>query len=154
MSILEPTNSQTTDTSVVDANRWAPLLQNEEIRLQKLGIRSGLISIDFSDSPAPITRDRAVRLLRRMLRPTDWIGITSETSVAVLQAPLQSLSELDGCVRSIDDKLAAAGLAASIGFAHRREDESLLDTWARADAQADRATFRLQVGDDGQIILS
>lgn len=155
MSMIEGTQQQAGETNVLTAADWAFLLTEESERLHLLGIRSGVISIDFAEAAdAGMWRDRAVRLLRRSLRPTDRIGLTSETSLAVLQAPLQTLPELDRTARQIDLHLHGAGLAAAIGFAHRRAGEDLLDTFARADAQADRVSFRQQhVAGDG-ILLS
>ncbi len=155
MSMIEGTQHQSTETSVLAADAWANLLAEESMRLHSLGIRSGLISIDFSSaSDAALWRDRAVRLLRRALRPTDRIGITSDTSIAVLQAPLQTLTELERTARQVDVHLQGAGLTAAIGYAHRRTGEQLLDTFARADAQADRAAFRREVASGDGILLS
>lgn len=143
MSMIEGTQHHSTETTVLSADEWVALLTEESVRLHSLGIRSGVISIDFSATTDPgLFRDRAVRLLRRGLRSTDRIGLTSEGSLAILHAPLPSLPELDRMSRQIDVHLDGAGMPASIGFAHRRTGEDLLDTFARADAQADRASFR------------
>ncbi len=155
MSMIEGTQHQSTGATVLAADAWADLLTEESVRLHSLGIRSGLISIDFSSaSDAALWRDRAVRLLRRALRPTDRIGITSETSIAVLQAPLQTLTELERTARNVDVHLQGAGLTAAIGYAHRRTGEQLLDTFARADAQADRAAFRREHASGNGLLLS
>ena len=83
MSMIEGTHHQSTETTVLAADEWVVLLTEESVRLHSLGIRSGVISIDFSSASDPgLFRDRAVRLLRRGLRSTDRIGLTSEGSLA------------------------------------------------------------------------
>lgn len=131
---------------------WSRFLDQEAQRLADLGLRAGVLTIDVQpesrrDASAPATsaevaRVRTVQLLRSILGRTDRFAVTSESKIAVLHAPVESLADLNDRAWAIARDLHRAGVDAAIGFAHRRQDEPLLDTWARADAEADRIHFR------------
>ena len=129
--------------------QWQAFLREENRIVAETGIRVGIISIDLAgphDDPArdELLRDRAVRLLRRRMARTDRIAITSNSSLAILRAPLESVPSVERQARNLALELYGAGLDAAVGFAHRRAGEDLMDTWARADAHADRALHRLE----------
>lgn len=83
-------------------------------------------------------------LLERLMADTDRIEQTSSSSFSVLLTPQPNLHTTVAQVRSIAEAIDAAGIETSTGFAHRRPGESLLDTWARAEAQLDRAAYRAE----------
>ncbi len=141
-------------TSTTPADRrlhqssWPQFLDEESERLDALGVRAGVISVTLGnpDDDAELHRtyrDRSLRLLIHIVAPSGRLAPTSERSVAVLEAPLGSLPELERHAHAVATSLSVAGIPAAVGFAHRRVDEHLLDTWARADAEADRAAFRI-----------
>ncbi len=143
-----------TPTAALDRSSWKSLLEAENKIVTETGLRVGIISIDLAgphDDPErdQLLRDRAVRLLRVRLARTDRIAITSASSLAILRAPLSSLPSLERQARDLALQLYGAGLAAAVGFAHHRSGEDLMDTWARADAQADRALHRRERPDRG-----
>jgi hypothetical protein len=138
----------------LDRVTWQHFLEEENRIVAETGLRVGIISIDLAgpeNEPErdQLLRDRAVRLLRRRLAGTDRIAVTSLSSLAILRAPLESLPSLERQARDLALQLYGAGLQAAIGFAHRRAGEDLMNTWARADAQADRALFRREHPDRG-----
>ena len=138
----------------VHQSSWTEYLESETARMDTLGLRSGLISVTLGDPDVDagqysVARDRALRLLIHTISPTSRLAPTSARSIAVLEAPLTSLHDLERHARSISTRLAVAGLTAAVGYAHRRSDEPLLDTWARSDAEADRAAFRLHHPEGG-----
>ena len=139
--------------AALDRRQWQAFLGEENKIVANTGIRVGIISIDLAgphDDPDrdALLRDRAVRLLSRRLTRTDRIAITSNSSLAILRAPLDSVPSVERQARNLSLELYGAGLDAAVGFAHRRIGEDLMDTWARADAQADRALYRLEHSDD------
>ncbi len=141
----------------LDAAAWREFLDEENRIVAETGLRVGIISIDLAgphddEERDRLLRDRAARLLRHQLARTDRVAITSTSSLAVLRAPLDSLPSLERQARDLALKLYGAGLEATVGFAHRRTDEDLMDTWARADAQADRALFRLENPDPTDLL--
>lgn len=132
---------------------WFTSLVRETAHLDNTGVRAAVLSLRLQQVPRDTAADierRALQLqnlLGRLLRPTDQMGQTSPTTFAVLLAPLQTIVEAASHIHAISDSLHNAGLLVSAGFAHRRDGESLLDTWARAEAQADRAAFRSQIAE-------
>ena len=144
-------------TAALDRAAWRAFLDQENRIVAETGARVGIISVDLAgphDDPErdQLLRDRAVRLLRRLLGRTDRIATTSSSSLAILRAPLESLPGLERQARDLALQLYGAGLDAAVGFAHRRAGEDLMDTWARADAQADRALYRLEHPDGGMTL--
>jgi hypothetical protein len=132
---------------------WFTSLVHQTTQLDNVGVRAAVLSLRLQprsgESDAEKER-RAVHvrnLLGRLLRPTDRMGQTSPTTFAVLLTPLQTIVEAASHIHAISDSLQDAGLLVSAGFAHRRDGESLLDTWARAEAQADRAAFRSHIAE-------
>lgn len=133
---------------------WPSFLDTETARLDEIGLRAGVISIALDGSGQDLRdrlqgRDRALRLLSHSISPSSRFAATSDRSIAVLHAPLISLPDLERQAQRLVARLSVAGIAAAVGFAHRRIGEHLLDTWARADAEADRAEFRQQNPDGG-----
>lgn len=132
---------------------WFTSLIHETTKLDHVGVRAAVLSLRLQHGAEELDADverRAIQLrnlLGRLLRPTDQMGQTSPTTFAVLLAPLQTIVEAASHIHAISDSLQDAGLLVSAGFAHRRDGESLLDTWARAEAQADRAAFRSHIAE-------
>jgi len=138
----------------LDRADWKKFLEDENRIVADTGVRVGIISVDLAgahDNPErdAVLRDRAVRLLSRRIARTDRLAVTSNSSLAILRAPLDSVPSVERQARDLALQLFGAGLDAAVGFAHRRTGEDLMDTWARADAQADRALYRLERADHG-----
>lgn len=122
---------------------WFTSLVNETTLLDQTGVHAAMLSLRVQDDGQMERRASQVQhLLGRLLRPTDRLGQTSPTSFSLLLAPLQTIADTTGHVHMLTDALKLAGLSVWAGYAQRRSGESLLDTWARAEAQADRAAFR------------
>lgn len=126
------------------AQQWASFLGEEQRRFDEAGVRSGVVSVRIhADDPVTEMR-RVVRLLTVVLPQTDRFAVTSSTDVSIIHSPVHSWPEFLTWARRIDSLLAESNIDAIVGFAHRRSDEDLVDTWARADAELDRAAFRSQ----------
>lgn len=124
---------------------WFTALVRETAELDRIGVGAAVLSLRLqADGDLERRTTHMLNLLRRLLRPTDQVGQSSSTAFSVLLAPLNSIAETASQVHSLTASLSNAGLTVSAGFAHRREGESLLDTWARAEAQSDRAAYRAE----------
>lgn len=130
-------------TNESTAAEWFETLVAETASLDQAGVHAALLSIRLNDGDTRTFR-QLTTLLGRLLSPTDRFERTSQHSVSVLLAPQDNLSETVHTARDIAQTLSRSGLDASVGFAHRRSGEPLLDTWARAEAQLDRAAYRLE----------
>lgn len=144
MSVHEHNSSPATSTTNTTPVAWFDALVRETAAVDETGVHAALVSIGLREDAT----DRAVGQLRtllgRMLAPTDRFEQTSEGSFSVLLAPQVDLYETVSEVRDIAEALERSGLKASTGFAQRRVGESLVDTWARAEAQLDRAAYRVE----------
>lgn len=124
---------------------WFSTLVSETVEFERTGTCAAVLSFRLHEAHEVERRSQQMAtLLRRLLRPTDRFAQTSEDSFSVLLAPLASITDASSHIHALNEALGNAGLMVSTGFAHRREGESLLDTWARAEAQSDRAAFRLE----------
>jgi hypothetical protein len=122
---------------------WFTSLVHETTQLERTGVHAAMLSLRVRDDGQIERRASQIQhLLARLLRPTDQLGQTSPTSFSLLLAPLQSIADTTSHVHMLTGALKEAGLSVWAGYAQRRSGESLLDTWARAEAQADRAAFR------------
>ena len=122
---------------------WFTTLVHETTLLDQTGVHAAMLSLRVKDDGQMERRASQIEnLLGRLLRPTDQLGQTSPTSFSLLLVPLQSIADTTSHVHMLTDALKLAGLSIWAGYAQRRPGESLLDTWARAEAQADRAAFR------------
>jgi len=143
MSVNEQPNTYAQLTS--QSRQWFDFLVAETTTLDQTGVHAALLSVRLHENiVSDRTRTQLRTLLSHVLGPTDRVAQTSHSSFSVLLAPQQDLCETVAEVRDIAEALDRAGLRASTGFAHRRASESLLDTWARAEAQLDRAAYRVE----------
>lgn len=137
----------------VDDPEWYKTLLHETVELDHTGVSAAVLSLRLRGSK---DRDRRAKqlqnLLRRLLRPTDRVGKPSSGAFSILLVPLQSIADTSAQVHALTNALDNAGLDVAAGFALRRTTESLVDTWARAEAEADRAAFRATNG--GGLVLS
>ncbi|MFT7473119.1 MAG: hypothetical protein ACI81L_000030 [Verrucomicrobiales bacterium] len=122
---------------------WFDGLVTETTVIENAGVHAAMLSVRLyaTESPQRIA-SQGRTLFGRILRPTDRVEQTSPTTFSILLAPEPDLVGAVVHARAIADGLHSAGLRASTGFAQRRAGESLLDTWARAEAQLDRAVYR------------
>lgn len=125
--------------------QWFSELVGGTAHIDSTGVSAAVLSIRLRDDVDLDRRSvQAMNLLRRMIRPTDRLGHPAPAAFSVLLVPLESLADTAAHVNSLAQGFENAGIAVSVGFAHRRPTESLLDTWARAEAEVDRATFRVE----------
>jgi hypothetical protein len=122
---------------------WFDALVNETTTMEHLGVHAAMFSVRLFDSDTR-SAAQARTLFGLILRPTDHVEQTSPTSFSLLLAPQKDLAETVVRARAIADAFDDANILASTGFAQRRQGESLLDTWARAEAQLDRAAYRTE----------
>lgn len=124
---------------------WFDALVNETVQIEQLGVHAAMLSIRLRSSDDLLrTAARARTLFGLILRPTDRVGQTTPISFSILLAPQRDLAETVRLSNEISDALQGANIISSTGFAQRRPQESLLDTWARAEAQLDRAEYRIE----------
>lgn len=141
MSVHDQSGSFTQNQHTTAA--WFDALVTETSALDQAGVHAALLSIRLRDANER-RLGQLKTLLGRLLSSTDRFQQTSDSSFSVLLAPQDDLYETVNEVRDIAEALDRSGILASTGFAHRRAGESLLDTWARAEAQLDRAAYRLE----------
>lgn len=131
------------ETDSAQKPAWFTALVAETATLDQTGVNAAVLSLRLAGGEnVDRQATQVTNLLRRMVRSTDRIGQTSSTSFSLLLAPLRSIADTTAQVHVITNALRDANISASAGYAQRRPAESLLDTWARAEAQADRAAFR------------
>lgn len=130
------------------SSEWFQTLVAETSAVDAAGVHAALLSVRIHESVASERTMKQLRtLLGRILSPTDRVEQTANDSMSVLLAPQKDLRQTVTDVREIADALHRAGLRSSTGFAQRRVGESLLDTWARAEAQLDRASYRVETSE-------
>lgn len=131
----------------IDAQRsWCNLLTAETVHLDELGLNSGITVIELTgDAEVVIARRRALRILQPILSPTDRCGTISRSRIAVLHSPTESFVQFVRWSGQINKMLSEQDITTAAAFAQRRSDESLLDTFARADAELDRLIFRSEL---------
>jgi hypothetical protein len=123
--------------------QWFDGLVTETTVIENAGVHAAMLSVRLYTTKTPQrVASQGHTLFGRILRPTDRVEQTSPTTFSILLAPEPDLVGTVVHARAIAEALHAAGLRASTGFAQRRSGESLLDTWARAEAQLDRAVYR------------
>ena len=151
---IEPREEITESPVVgVDDPVWFSTLVRETAELDHTGVSAAVLSIRLPDDVDDDRQGpRIHNLLGRLVRQTDCIGQPSDRTFSVLLAPLDSITDTASQVHALTDALERAGFRVVVGFAHRRRDESLLDTWARAEAEADRAAYRAD--NRGGLVLS
>lgn len=124
---------------------WFDALVSETTKLEQLGVHAAMLSVRLRPSDDTTRAAAQARtLFGLILRPTDRLDQTTPISFSVLLAPQQDLAETIHLSNQIAEALAKANIDASTGFAQRRPQESLLDTWARAEAELDRAAYRVE----------
>ncbi len=123
---------------------WRDLLTRETVAVESAGIQAAIVSIRLTGAADELENDarRAESLLRRRLHRTDQVGATSSDSLSILISPTRDLTNTIEKVRSLAATLARHRIPVLTAFAHRRPGEHLLNTWARAEGEIDRSTFR------------
>lgn len=126
------------------ATSWRDILIEETIEIEQAGVQAAIVSVRLVCAEHELENDarRAESLLRRRLHLTDRVGATREDALAVLLSPTVSLTQTVEQVRSLSSALDSHRIPTFTAFAHRRPDEPLLSTWARAEAEIDRSIYR------------
>ena len=130
-------------THVSRATSWTQYLAAETRRLDETGVAAAIVSIRLTTTDERVQR-QVVALLGHVLNPTDTFDLGPKKEIFVLLAPVQGIVALADRVRELHGKLAKLGAGPVTGYAARRDDEDLVATLARADANVDRTTFRQQ----------
>lgn len=123
-----------------DTNGWFDLLAAETERLEMTGLLGAVVSVFVNGDERSLRQTE--NLLGRYLTSPSEVSVIDDTSLSVLLVPVFNLSTLNSQVREMSEMLRSAVPSVSVSYALRRPNESLVDTWARADAELDRATFR------------
>ena len=130
-------------THVSRTTSWTQYLAAETRRLDETGVAAAIVSIHLTTTDERLQR-QVVALLGHVLNPTDTFDLGPKKEIFVLLAPVQGIVALADRVRELHGKLAKLGAGPVTGYAARRDDEDLVATLARADANVDRTTFRQQ----------
>lgn len=137
----------------VDDPVWFTTLVRETVELDHTGVSAAVLSLRLRGGTDRERRAQQLQnLLQRLLRKTDHLGEPASGSFSVLLAPLESIADTSAQVHALTNAVDHAGLDVAAGFALRRSTESLIDTWARAEAEADRAAYR--AANEGGLVLS
>ena len=122
----------------ITASRWSDVLTAETARIEETGVKAAILSIQHGDLDERQTRQLHT-LFQRSLTPADRPRIAGDGSLTALLTPVDGLGALQHRLRRLHKAARGHGLEIHIAFALRRPKESLLDTWARADAELDRS---------------
>lgn len=128
---------------------WSDLLVQETAEIDRAGVSAAIVAVRLTaDNEADLATDarRAESLLRRRLRPSDRFGASSPNSFSLLLSPTNEITETIEQVRNYGKTLFDHRIPARTAFAHRRPHESLVDTWARSEAELDRVLYRSSQG--------
>ncbi len=142
-------NAQRNQAKLVDT--WRDLLVHETNEIELAGVNAAVISMRLVQTNVTLLSKDALRtndLLTGLLRPTDRIGHPELRSFVVLLSPTNELTQTIERVRLYGQTLSDNGVSALTAFAHRRVNEALVNTWARAEAELDRAHYR-SIHEDG-----
>ena len=130
------------------ASAWFNALISETVNFEQIGVHAAMLSVRLHPTADPNrAAARARTLLGLVLRPTDRVEQTTPLSFSVLLSPQKDLAETVALATVVSKAFEDADILASTGFAQRRVGESLLDTWARAEAELDRAAYRAENND-------
>lgn len=140
---IQPSTSAEAIRERARARQWVESLLSDTEVVDHTGVQAAMLSVRLRKSSDRVMT-QLQHLLERLMADTDRIEQTSSSSFSVLLTPQPNLHTTVAQVRSIAEAIDAAGIETSTGFAHRRPGESLLDTWARAEAQLDRAAYRAE----------
>lgn len=132
-----------TPVTHTDANGWAQLLTAESSRLDETGVLAALVSVRLASADDRSTT-QTYHLLRRSINRIERAHVVEQGHLSLVLAPVADFVDLRQRTNALQNQLVDAGLKAWIGFALRRPLEPLLDTWARAEAELDRLTFRIE----------
>lgn len=146
MSNTPQTRQTGENTALASApSAWFDALVGETTQLEQLGVHAAMLSIRLRSTNDPARAAAQARtLFGLILRPTDRVDQTTPISFSILLAPQEDLAATVRRSNEISAALENANIVASTGFAQRRPQESLLDTWARAEAELDRAVYRME----------
>lgn len=134
-------------TGAWNRRAWDRFRAAEEARCRRYGHTACVLAVDLDDLRLTNGRDghaagdalikRASDSLRHAVREQDLVARIGGDEFAVL---LVECREDQGQVveRRLREKLARAGVAASVGFASRRPPRDLDEAWTRADQEMDR----------------
>lgn len=124
---------------------WFDELVSETAKLEQLGVHAAMLAVRLRVPHDTVRAAAQARtLFGLILRPTDRVDQTTPVSFSILLAPQSDLAETVRLSHRIANALTKANIEAATGFAQRRPQESLLDTWARAEAELDRAAYRVE----------
>ena len=124
---------------------WSKMLIEETPLIDQTGVLAGLVSIDLRGADER-TSHQVAALVRHKLTRTDELHMSADGTPSLLLTPVLGLVDLHQRVHELHMHIDNAGYEATVGYALRRPAESLLDTWARAVAETDRAAFQAERG--------
>jgi len=116
-----------------DIDAWKAAVEEQERQCAAHRFGAAIVSIALTTASVE-QRRAALAVLAAEMASTDVIGILSETELALVLMPLESVLVGQQRVRRIDDALRANDIGASIGWAMRQDGHGLFHASARADA--------------------
>ncbi len=141
MSTSQSINSDRSYRHHTSHESWLNTLIAEGPRLDETGTKAALFAVDAAVS-SEREATQLFNLLRASTNGTDQMRQIGAQRYAILLAPIDNITTGARRAQALQDKAQTHKLQATIGFAIRRDQESLLDTWARAEAELDRMQFR------------
>ena len=136
-------NAQRQQVDLVDG--WRDLLVNETRELDLAGVSAAVVTVRLLAEDVAALTDAAAQaeeVLQNLLRRTDRLGHPEPNSFVLLLSPTNELTETVGRMQHYGQALLTHQIRSLTAFAHRRPSEPLVNTWARAEAELDRAHYR------------
>jgi GAF domain-containing protein len=124
------------ETGLLDGPAWERVLAAEEATARDFGSPACVVSIELSPGPSSSALHHVAGIVRRMVRETDFAARVGEHTFAVLMVECGA-SGGARFHRMVQDELAAAGIAASVGWATREPSTGIEQAWKRAEAAAE-----------------
>lgn len=125
----------------ITATRWSRFLDTETHRVRETGVHAAILRISIGNVEQRV-QDHATTLLRRKLDRTSTFRVDGGGNYTALMVPVPGVVELQARVSELYSMFDELQCSPTIGYALRRDEESLVDTMARADASVDRELFR------------
>lgn len=144
-------------TGVRNRRGWQAGLEREDERCARYGASAGVIVLDLDQlksindlrghAAGDVLLGNTAEILQHVCRPSDVVARTGGDEFAVLAVEADATA-MHALATRLRHSLDTAGVAASVGTATREPDETLTDTWTRADRAMYAEKQRRSHGDE------